>query len=76
MSFRIPKQQKPVKERIDLKLERALLETLDQYCQYLESDRDYAVSNVLLLAFKKDRGFAAWRASGKPTSEPARAARG
>lgn len=75
MSFRIPKQQKPVKERIDVKLERTLLETLDQYCQYLESDRDYAVSNVLMVAFKKDKGFATWRASSKapePVLRPGR----
>lgn len=65
MSFRIPKQQRPVKERVDLKLDRTLLQTLDQYCRYLESDRDYAVGNVLLLAFKKDKGFAAWRTSAK-----------
>ena len=76
MSFRIPKQHKPVKEKVDVKLERALLETLDEYCQYLESDRDYVVASVLQLAFKKDKGFASWRASGKPASEPARAARG
>jgi len=70
MNFRIPKQQKPVKERVDIKLERTLLEMLDEYCRYLESDRDYAVSNVLLVAFKKDKGFAAWRAADKVT-EPA-----
>ena len=75
MSFRIPKQQKPVKERIDVKLERTLLETLDEYCRYLESDRDYVVSEVLAMAFKKDKGFAAWRASAKATSQSAPAAR-
>jgi hypothetical protein len=75
MSFRIPKQQKPVRERIDVKLERTLLETLDQYCQYLESDRDYAIANVLLVAFKKDKGFAAWRAAEKPADPGPRLAR-
>ena len=60
MKFHIPKQQKPVRERIDVRLERALLERLDQYCRYMESDRDYVISTVLGVVFKKDKGFADW----------------
>jgi len=60
MKFRIPKQHKPTKERIDVKLERSLLEKLDLYCQYMESDRDYVIGTVFQVVFKKDKGFAEW----------------
>jgi len=62
MKFQIPKQHRPTKERLDLKLERVLLEKLDRYCQYMESDRDYVIGTVLQVVFKKDKGFAAWLA--------------
>jgi len=60
MKFRIPKQHKPTRERIDIKLEASLPAALDEYCRYLESDRDYVVSTVLELVMKKDKDFAAW----------------
>ena len=43
-----------------MKLERSLLERLDRYCQYLDSDRDYVVSCLLQVVFRKDKGFAEW----------------
>jgi hypothetical protein len=61
MKFHIPKQHKPSKERIDVKLEMSVLQKLDRYCQYMESDRDYVVGTVLQIVFKKDKGFAAWQ---------------
>ena len=60
MKFRIPKQQRPVKERIDVKLEHPVLQKLDRYCRYMESDRDYVIGTVLQIVFKKDKGFAEW----------------
>jgi hypothetical protein len=57
----ISKQTKVTKERIEAKLETGLIEELSLYCEYLESDRDYIVSQALEIAFKKDKGFAAWR---------------
>ena len=60
MKFNIPKQPKPMKERIDVKLERSLLQKLDRYCRYMESDRDYVIGTVLQIVFKKDKGFAEW----------------
>jgi hypothetical protein len=56
----IPKQTKLTKERIEAKLEIGLIQTLERYCQYLDSDRDYIVSQALAIAFKKDKGFAQW----------------
>ena len=63
MSFRIPKQHKPVLERVQIRLEQSLRETLDQFCQYLESDRDYVVAELLKKGFQKEKGFITWRAA-------------
>jgi hypothetical protein len=63
MSTYIPKQVKPVRERIEAKLERELVLELEQYCEYLESDRDYVVAQALSVVFRKDKDFAAWKAT-------------
>jgi bacterioferritin (cytochrome b1) len=60
MRFNIPRQHKPLKERIDLRLEQSVLQKLDRYCRYMESDRDYVIGTVLQIVFKKDKGFAEW----------------
>ena len=75
MKFQIPKQQKPTKERMDVKLERSVLERLDLYCQYMESDRDYVIGTVLHIVFKKDKGFAEWLRLHKPNVAVPRSAR-
>jgi len=56
----IPKQPKQTKERLETKLDQKLLQKLEKYCQFLESDRDYVISQVLEVAFKKDKGFREW----------------
>lgn len=56
----IPKQQKHTRERLEVKLERSVLEQFERYCQYLDSDRDYVISCMLQVVFKKDKGFAEW----------------
>ena len=63
MKTYIPKQTKLTKERLEAKLEARLLQKLERYCQYLDSDRDYVLSQVLQMIFKKDKGFAQWLAS-------------
>jgi hypothetical protein len=64
----IPKQIKPVRERIEAKLEQELVLELEQYCQYLESDRDYVVAQALSVVFRKDKGFLTWKQT-HPTSQ-------
>ena len=69
MKFQIPRQSKPTRERVDLKLERSLLQKLERYCQYMESDRDYVISCMLQIVFRKDKGFAEWlRSHDQPFS--------
>ena|SRR5215472_13050482 len=72
MNGYIPKQPKQIKERIEAKLDVRLIRTLERYCEYLDSDRDYVISQALEIAFRKDKGFAEWL-SRQPTEAPAEA---
>jgi predicted transcriptional regulator len=62
MSY-IPKQLKPNRERIEAKLDQELIRDLEHYCRYLESDRDYVISEALKIAFRKDKSFCEWMKS-------------
>src|SRR5580704_11037132 len=59
----IQKQPKHVRERIEAKLDDRLVARLEKYCRYLDSDRDYVISQALEIAFRKDLGFLDWLAS-------------
>ena len=63
MKSYIPRQPKQTRERLEMKLERSLLERLDRYCQYLDSDREYVLACILQVVFKKDKGFVEWLGS-------------
>jgi bacterioferritin (cytochrome b1) len=60
MKSYIPKQPKQTRERLEVKLEQSLLQKLERYCQYLDSDREYVLACMLQVVFKKDKGFAEW----------------
>jgi hypothetical protein len=60
MATVIPKQPKKELEQITIKLDRDVLETLEQYCRYLESSRDYVINQCLVFISRKDRPFAEW----------------
>ena len=59
MKSYIPKQLRQTRERVEIKIERSLLETLERYAN-LESERDYVVGSVLQVVFRKDKGFRVW----------------
>jgi len=63
MKSYIPKQPKHTRERIEAKLDTRLVQRLEQYCAYLESDRDYVLTQALELVLRKDKGFTDWLAS-------------
>ena len=63
MKTYIPKQPKHTRERLEAKLDERLVRRLEMYCRYLESDRDYVVSQALEIVFRKDKAFAAWLAA-------------
>jgi bacterioferritin (cytochrome b1) len=78
MKSYIPRQTKLTRERIEAKLEQSLVRKLEKYTEYLNSDRDYIVSQALEIAFKKDKGFADWLKSettATPVEEAASQAR-
>jgi hypothetical protein len=67
----INKQIKPIRERVEAKLDRDLIRELERYCEYLESDRDYVIAQALAAAFRKDKGFREWLLSHpRPLSGP------
>lgn len=63
----IRRQVRPVRERIEAKLDRELVLELERFCEYLESDRDYVVAQALSVVFRKDKGFLTWKET-HPTS--------
>jgi hypothetical protein len=63
MKSYIPKQPKQTRERLEVKLERSLLQQLERYCEYLDSDREYVLACMLQVVFKKDKGFVEWLAA-------------
>jgi hypothetical protein len=59
MSY-IQKQLKQTRERVEAKLDQELIRDLEHYCRFLESDRDYVISEALKIAFRKDKAFTEW----------------
>jgi predicted transcriptional regulator len=68
MKSYIEKQTKLVRERVEAKLEQSLMQKLEQYCEYLDSDRDYVISQALAIDFEKDKGFGEWLRSQAASS--------
>ena len=71
MSTVIPKQLKKDRDQITIRLDRDVLEMLEDYCRYLDSSRDYVINQCLVFIFRKDRPFAQWRAKQGLANEPA-----
>jgi hypothetical protein len=72
----IPKQPKHQRERIEVKLDERLVRKLEKYCAYLDSDREYVLSQALEIAFRKDKDFGDWLvAQGPSVSVPPAAAK-
>lgn len=60
MALFIPRQTKLTRERLEARLESSLVTKFEYYCQYLDSDRDYVLSQLLELIFRKDKAFVSW----------------
>ena len=60
MSSFIQKQPKKEREQITIKLDRDVLRSLERYCRYLDSSRDYVIGAALEFIFRKDKQFAEW----------------
>jgi hypothetical protein len=68
MKTYIPKQPKHQRERVEAKLDERLVRKLEKYCEYLDSDRDYVLSQALEIAFKKDKAFGEWLAGQRSSA--------
>ena len=71
MATVIPKQPKKEREQITIRLDRDVLQTLEHYCRYLESGRDYVINQCLTFIFRKDKPFNLWPSSQRIASTPA-----
>lgn len=60
MRIVVRKQHKPTMARISARLEERLVQTLEHYCQFKESERDYVLGEVLSELFTHDKEFIAW----------------
>ena len=71
MATVIPKQPKKERDQITIRLERDVLQTLEHYCRYLESSRDYVINQCLTFIFRKDRPFQEWLTTAGIVESPA-----
>ena len=73
MATVIPKQPKKERDQITIRLDRDVLESLEHYCRYLESSRDWIINQCLTFIFHKDKPFtlrlAGQGIASSPTSE-------
>ena len=70
MATVIPKQPKKERDQITIRLDRDVLETLEHYCRYLESSRDWVINQCLTFIFRKDKPFTLWLAGQGIASSP------
>ena len=70
MPLVIPKQPKKERDQITIRLDREVLQSLEHYCRYLESGRDYVINQCLAFIFRKDKPFTMWLA-GQGIGPPA-----
>jgi hypothetical protein len=48
------------KDTLSLRLDRPLHERLKQYAEFIQSPKDYVISQALSHLFRKDKEFATW----------------
>jgi hypothetical protein len=70
----IKPKKKQEEEKIEIKIDAEVLDTLRAYAQFLDSPQGYVVSEILRKAFRKDRAFAEWRENGGSNANTAEAA--
>ena len=56
----IKPKKKQDEERLDIRIDANVLDSLRAYSQFLDSPQGYVVSEILRKAFRKDRAFMEW----------------
>jgi hypothetical protein len=64
----IKPKKKQDEEKIEIRIDADVLESLRAYAQFLDSPQGYVVSEILRKAFRKDRAFAEWRTRATPAA--------
>lgn len=57
----IQPQKKQNDEKIEVRLDAEVVQTLREYSEFLESPQGYIITEVLRKAFRKDKAFLTWR---------------
>jgi len=57
----IKPKKKQEEEKIEIRIDADVLDSLRAYSQFLDSPQGYVVSEILRKALRKDRAFAEWR---------------
>ena len=70
MATVIPKQTKKERDQITIRLDRDVLQTLEYYCRYPESGRDWVINQCLTFIFRKDKSFTMWLAGQGVAASP------
>ena len=56
---------------LEVQIEQPILDTLDRYAEFIQSNREHIVASALRLVFKKDHDFKRWLRSKNPPDSQA-----
>ena len=55
---------------LEVPIEQPILDTLDRYAEFIQTNREHVVASALRLVFKKDYDFKRWmRSQNSPDSQ-------
>jgi len=55
---------------LEVQIEQPILDTLDRYAEFIQTNREHVVASALRLVFKKDYDFKRWmRSQTSPDSQ-------
>jgi hypothetical protein len=57
---------------LEVQIEQPILDTLDRYAEFIQTNREHVVASALRLVFKRDYDFKRWlRSQNSPDSQAA-----
>ena len=73
MSLITRQPKPPARQPVSLKLEADVFASLKAYATFLESSQEYVITQLLRLAFQKDKEFQQWLTEHGPSASAAEA---
>ncbi len=61
MSSVIAKQPKDTRKQTTVSLSGSVLADLEQYCEFIDSARDWVINEALKTVFRRDKAFILWK---------------